>query len=44
MKKVAVIIYPHFYLQEITTLTSCLKIWFDIDMDYLGSEMENIQK
>lgn len=40
MKKVAVIIYPHFSLQEITTLTSCLKIWFDIDIDYLGSEIK----
>ncbi|MDQ0148120.1 hypothetical protein J2S18_000037 [Eubacterium multiforme] len=25
MKKIAVIIYPYFSLQEITTLTSCLK-------------------
>lgn len=40
MKKVAVIIYPYFSLQEITTLTSCLKIWFDIDIDYLGSEIK----
>lgn len=40
MKKVAVIIYPHFSLQEITTLTSSLKIWFDVDIDYLGSEIK----
>lgn len=40
MKKVAVIIYPNFSLQEITTLTSCLKIWFNVDIDYLGSEMK----
>ncbi|MGF7142751.1 4-methyl-5(b-hydroxyethyl)-thiazole monophosphate biosynthesis [Anaerotaenia torta] len=39
MKKVAVIIYPYFSLQEITTLTSCLKIWFSKDIDYLGSEL-----
>lgn len=40
MKKIAVIIYPYFSLQEITTLTSCLKIWFDKDIDYLSSEMK----
>lgn len=40
MKKVAVIIYQHFSLQEITTLTSCLNIWFGINIDYLGSEIK----
>lgn len=40
MKKAAVIIYPYFSLQEITTLTSCLKIWFDKEIDYLGSEIK----
>lgn len=40
MKKIAVIIYPYFSLQEITTLTSCLKIWFGREIDYLGSEMK----
>lgn len=39
MKKIAVIIYPHFSLQEITTLTSCLKLWFDKEIDFLGSEL-----
>lgn len=39
MKKIAVVIYPYFSLQEITTLTSCLKIWFGKDIDYLGSEL-----
>jgi 4-methyl-5(b-hydroxyethyl)-thiazole monophosphate biosynthesis len=39
IKKIAVVIYPYFSLQEITTLTSCLKIWFDKDIDYLGSEL-----
>jgi 4-methyl-5(b-hydroxyethyl)-thiazole monophosphate biosynthesis len=39
MKKIAVVIYPNFSLQEITTLTSCLKIWFGKDIDYLGSEL-----
>lgn len=38
MKKVAVVIYPFFSLQEITVLTSCLKIWFEVDLDFLGSE------
>ena len=40
MEKIAVIIYPYFSLQEITTLTSCLKIWFGKDIDYLGSQMK----
>lgn len=40
MEKIAVVIYPYFSLQEITTLTSCLKIWFDKDMDFLGSEIK----
>ncbi|WP_333813749.1 DJ-1/PfpI family protein [Muricomes intestini] len=39
MKKIAVVVYPYFSLQEITTLTSCLKIWFGKDIDYLGSEL-----
>lgn len=37
--KVAVIIYPHFSLQEITTLTSCLKIWFGVEIDFLGTAL-----
>lgn len=40
MKKIAVIIYPYFSLQEITTLTSCLRTWFGKDIDYLGSEIK----
>ena len=39
MKKIAVVIYPYFSLQEITTLTSCLKLWFDKEIDFLGSEL-----
>ena len=39
MKKIAVVIYPYFSLQEITTLTSALKIWFNKDIDFLGSKM-----
>jgi len=40
MKKIAVMIYPHFSLQEITTLTSCLTIWFGQSIDYLGSSIQ----
>ena len=40
MKKIAVVIYPYFSLQEITTLTSCLKIWFNKSIDYLASEIK----
>lgn len=40
MKKIAVVIYPYFSLQEITTLTSCLKLWFDKEIDFLGSEIK----
>lgn len=38
MKKIGVLIYSFFSLQEITTLTSCLKLWFNQEIDYLGSE------
>jgi 4-methyl-5(b-hydroxyethyl)-thiazole monophosphate biosynthesis len=43
MKKIGVVLYPYFSLQEITTLTSCLKIWFGKDIDYLGSELNIIE-
>lgn len=36
--KYAVLIYPHFSLQEITCLTSCLAVWYGESMDILGSE------
>jgi 4-methyl-5(b-hydroxyethyl)-thiazole monophosphate biosynthesis len=39
MKKIAVILYPCFSLQEITALTSCLAIWFGQKIDFLGSEI-----
>ena len=29
MKKIAVLLYPAFSLQEITCLTSVLTVWFD---------------
>ena len=40
MKKIAVVLYPHFSLQEITCLTSCLTIWFEQTLDFLGSSIQ----
>lgn len=40
MKKIAVLIYPYFSLQEITTLTSCLTLWYGEKIDILASEMK----
>lgn len=39
MKKIAVLLYPHFSLQEISTLTSTLVIWFGEKLDFVGSEL-----
>ncbi len=39
MRRIAVLIYPHFSLQEVTILTSSLKLCFDQDLDFLGSEL-----
>lgn len=39
MKKIAVLIYPHFSLQEISTLTSTLALWFGEKPDFIGSEL-----
>lgn len=36
-KKFAVLIYPNFSLQEITTLTSCLTVWFGEKLDIIAS-------
>lgn len=36
----AVIIYPHFSLQEITCITSCLSVWFEEKIDVVASEMK----
>lgn len=38
MKKVAVLLYPNFSLQEITCITSVLSVWFDEKIDYIASE------
>lgn len=40
MKKIAVMIYPNFSMQEIAALTSCLTIWFGQKLDFLGSDMQ----
>lgn len=40
MKKISVLLYPNFSLQEITTLTSCLAVWFGQTLDFVGSELE----
>ncbi len=38
MKKIAVMLYPNFSLQEITCLTSCFTVWFGEKIDFLASE------
>ena len=38
MSKFAVILYPNFSLQEITSLTSALTVWFEEKIDFIGSE------
>ena len=43
MKKIAVLLYPHFSLQEVTTLTSCLTVWFGQPLDFVGSELKPYQ-
>lgn len=42
-KKSAVMIYPYFSLQEITCLTSCLKIWYDREIDIFASSKEIVR-
>lgn len=43
MKKFAVLLYPDFYLQEITCLTSALTVWFGEKIDYIASENKEYQ-
>ena len=38
MKKYAMLLYPDFSLQEVTTLTSVLAVWFGEKIDYIASE------
>lgn len=42
MKKIAVMIYPWFSMQEITFLTDGLKVYFDIDIEVFASTKEPI--
>ena len=42
MKKIAVLLYPAFSLQEITCLTSVLTVWFDEKIDYIASSRETL--
>lgn len=38
MKKIGVMLYPHFSLQEVTCLTASLTVWFGEEIDYLAAE------
>ena len=38
MRKIAMMLYPNFSLQEVTCLTSALTIWFGESIDYIASE------
>lgn len=42
MRKFAVLLYPDFSLQEITTLTSVLTVWFGEKIDFIASEKKSI--
>ena len=42
MKKIAVLIYPYFSMQEISCLTDGLKVYFDIDVEVFASSKEVI--
>lgn len=43
MKKIAVMIYPYFSMQEISCLTDGLKVYFDIDVDVFAASKEIIR-
>lgn len=43
MKKIAVMIYPYFSMQEISCLTDGLKVYFDIDVDVFAASQEIIK-
>lgn len=43
MKKIAVMIYPYFSMQEISCLTDGLKVYFDIDVDVFAASKEIIK-
>lgn len=43
MKKIAVMIYPYFSMQEISCLTDGLKVYYDIDVDVFAASKEIIK-
>lgn len=43
MKKIAVMIYPYFSMQEISCLTDGLKVYFDVDVDVFAASKEIIR-
>lgn len=43
MKKIAVMIYPYFSMQEISCLTDGLKVYFDIDVDVFAASKEIVR-
>ena len=43
MKKMAVLLYPDFSLQEITCLTSALTVWFGESIDFIASENRELK-
>ena len=43
MKKIAVLLYPDFSLQEITCLTSVLTVWFGESIDFIASENRELK-
>ena len=43
MKKIAVLLYPGFSLQEITCLTSGLTVWFGENIDFIASEDKELK-
>ena len=43
MKKIAVLLYPDFSLQEITCLTSVLRVWFGESIDFITSENKELK-
>ena len=43
MKKIAVMIYPCFSMQEISCLTDGLKVYFDIDVDVFAASKEIVR-
>ena len=43
MKKIAVLLYPDFSLQEITCVTSALTVWFGESIDFIASENKELK-